>query len=252
MSTETIHTEWVEIGANDAPTMAHVAFKESSAPVPAVIVLPTIHGANAYAEEVTVALAAAGYLALLIDIYAPEPPPDLSSPNNIRRAVQELDDSKIIGSIRSAVHHIREMPMVAAAPVGILGFCVGGTHALLAASQIPEIQAAVAFYGMLKYAERTSKKPLAPMESIADLKAPILYHLGDNDPWVDESSLAQYTQGLRNHNKSYELCVYPGAGHAFHERRKSTYRPVAAQLAWTNTLTFFGWHLKSQRDANFA
>ena len=246
MASEKILTEWVDIAGGETPVRAHVAYKDSSAPLPAVIVLPTIHGANAYAEEVAGELAVAGYFALLIDIYAPGAAPDLSSPDNIKRAVQELDDTAVVASIQAAVNRLRAIPAVATSPIGVLGFCIGGTHALLAASHVPGVQAAVGFYGMLKYPGRTAKKPRAPMECIAELNAPVLYHVGDNDPWVNPETFAQYAEGLREHKKNHELCVYRGAGHAFHEHHKPGYRPVAARLAWANTLTFFGWYLKSQ------
>jgi carboxymethylenebutenolidase len=135
------------------------------------------------------------------------------------------------------------------ARVGALGFCIGGTHALLAASEVAGIDAAVGFYGMLQYPQKTERKPRAPMDCAAKVRAPILYHVGDNDPWVDGATLQQYTAVLREHGINHEVGVYRGAGHAFHEHHRPTYRPVAARASWTNTLTFLDWHLKAQRHA---
>jgi carboxymethylenebutenolidase len=78
---------------------------------------------------------------------------------------------------------------------------------------------------------------------------PILYHVGDNDPWVDSTTLQEYTALLREHGISHEVGLYRGAGHAFHEHHRPVYRPVAARASWVNTLTFLDWHLKAQRHA---
>lgn len=212
----------------------------------AMVLLPAIHGANDYVLGVASELAQAGYPTVLIDIHAPGPVPDLSNPPAIRAAVASVDDSKVLTKIRAVVEHLKQQTR-GEAKVGVLGFCIGGTHALLAGSEVDGVDAAVGFYGMLRYAEQSATKPYAPMDRVAALRAPVLYHVGDNDAWVDHETLAQYRALLREHGAHHEIGMYAGAGHAFHEHHRPSYRAVAARTSWSNTLTFLNWHLKRER-----
>lgn len=248
MSTEIVSTRWKEIAANGDSMRVFIAGKVQATTTAAMLLLPAIHGANTYAQDVTQQLAEAGYPTLLIDIYAPAQPPDLSTPAAIRSAVAELDDNSVLNQIQAAVNYLHSKTH-GKVKVGVLGFCIGGTHALLAASEVPGVHAAVGFYGMLRYAEKTTRKPVAPMDRVANVHAPLLYHVGDNDAWIDAATLEQYTAKLREHSVTHEIGVYPGAGHAFHEHHRPAYRPVAAQTSWRNTLIFLDWFLKGQRHA---
>jgi carboxymethylenebutenolidase len=243
-----VPANWASIGPSEASVRAFTAGELDAGTRAAMILLPAIHGANEYAIGVAHALAHAGYPTILIDIHAPGPVPDLSGPAAIRSAVAALDDRRVLESIGTAVEHVKENTG-GEAKVGVIGFCVGGAHALLAASDVPGVDAAVGFYGMLRYGERTERKPHAPIDRAADVRAPVLYHVGDNDPWVDAETLQQYTALLRQHGVHHEVGVYAGAGHAFHEHHRPSYRAVAARVSWSNTLTFLNWHLKQQRDA---
>jgi carboxymethylenebutenolidase len=249
MPAETIHARWEDLGPADAPVRAYVADPGSAPPKAAVIVLPAIHGPNPYTRGVAEQLAAAGYRAVLIDIFAPGGPPDLSSPEAIRTAVADVDDTRVLACIGTTVQHLRAQAAVPDLRIGTLGFCIGGTHSLLAAARVRGIDAAVAFYGMLAYAQKTGRKPVAPIDCIAELSAPILYHVGDGDPWVGAQVLEEYAAGLRQHGKAHEIGLYRGAGHAFHEHHRNTYRPVAAHASWASTLVFLDWHLNARRAA---
>jgi carboxymethylenebutenolidase len=234
------------IGTGEGAVRVFIAGELRTKTRAAMVLLPAIHGANDYAAGVAQELAQAGYPTVVIDIHAPGAVPDLSNPPAIRAAVAALDDTKVLASIRTVVEHVKEQTG-GQAKVGVLGFCIGGTHALLAASEVAGVGAAVGFYGMLRYAEKTAAKPYAPMDRARDLRAPVLYHVGDNDPWVDAETLRQYTMLLREHGVHHEVGVYPGAGHAFHEHHRPSYRAVAARTSWRNTLAFLDWHLRGER-----
>jgi carboxymethylenebutenolidase len=248
MTAQTVPTQWQTIGPPAAGVRVFAAGEMTPATRAAAILLPAIHGASEYAQGVAQELAMAGYATLLVDIFAPDAPPDLSTPAAITAAVADVDDNRVLERVGAVAKHLKTLTD-GKAKLCALGFCIGGAHALLAASEVEGIDAAVGFYGMLRYAEKTPRKPHAPIDRVARLRAPILYHVGDNDPWVDSATLDQYTSLLREHKASHEVRVYAGAGHAFHEHHRPVYRPVAARASWANTLTFMDWHLKGQRRA---
>nr|F8QQ74.1 RecName: Full=Probable 2-oxo-3-(5-oxofuran-2-ylidene)propanoate lactonase; AltName: Full=5-nitroanthranilic acid degradation protein C; AltName: Full=Lactone hydrolase NaaC [Bradyrhizobium sp.]AEH76925.1 lactonase [Bradyrhizobium sp. JS329] len=246
MATETIAMDWVDIGTNGESRLAYLARPVVTGRLPAVIVMPAIHGINTYIKDVAIDLAKAGFVALLIDIHSPEQEPDLSNAEKIQIAVETLDDRKVLKDVDAAVRYLEQHAAVRADRLGILGFCVGGTYALLAA-RTPAIRVSVGFYGLLEYQSRTDNKPVSPLDSVAQFTAPILFHVGDKDPWIDSKMLAEFTKRMQQHQKSYELCIYRGAGHAFHEHFRDAYRPIAAQSAWNNTLIYLRWHLCGKR-----
>lgn len=244
----TAAARWETLGGAAEPVRAFVAGTLDAGTGAAMIVLPAIHGPNAYAQGVAQDLAAAGCPAVLIDIFSHGAVPDLSSPDAIRQAVADVDDTRVLASVATAIRHVKATAGESTR-IGVIGFCIGGTHALLAASEVPGVDAAVAYYGMLRYPQRTGNKPQAPMERVAQLRAPVLYHVGDNDPWVDAATLDAYVAALREHKAVHEVAVHRGAGHAFHEHHKPSYRPVAARASWASSLVFLDWYLKGQRTA---
>lgn len=214
-------------------------------PAPAVIVTSAIAGINDYVERVVDELASQGYLALGLDYYARTGgPPDLSSMDKIMAAVANLSDPQVIDDMRAAADWLRADPECDG-KVASVGFCIGGTYALLASAAIDDLACAVSFYGMLRYRELTANKPTSPLDAAAKAKCPLLGHFGENDhlvPVSDADELRQVTQSL-----PAEIYTYPGAGDAFHEDfRPQVHRPVAAATAWSRTLTFLRYYLTSE------
>lgn len=217
-------------------------------PAPAVLVTTAIAGVNDYIERVVDRFAAAGYLALGLDYYARTGgPPDLSSPERIMAAVAALPDPEVLDDMQSAVTWLRHQPECNGR-VATVGFCIGGTYALLSASAIDGLAGAVSFYGMLRYKEITANKPRSPLDAVTEARCPLLGHFGENDhlvPVSDAEELRRVTS-----SQPAEIYTYPGAGHAFHEDfRPQVHRPVAAATAWERTMAFLRYHLTSEFTA---
>lgn len=212
--------------------------------LPAVVLVPAIHGISPYILTVGRRLAAAEYLTLVVDIYSRgDKPADLSSGALIGAAVAALPDERVSADVVAAGDHLRSLEGVRG--VGVLGFCIGGLYSMLAARAGDTFDAAVNFYGMIRYAELTEQKPASPIDRVGDLAAPLLCHFGNQDPWCAPADVDALEGKLAEASKVYEICRYSGAGHAFHEHhRPAVYRPVAASAAWQSSVTFLDYYLK--------
>lgn len=237
--------ETIRFGEGGSSGGGSLVHHTGTAPAPAVVLLTAIAGINPYMERVAGQLAEHGFTTLVLDYYARSGQvPDLSSPEKIMAAVGALSDPQTLGDLQDAVHYLAELETVNPERVAVLGFCVGGTYALMATSRVDGLRATAAFYGVLSYAKLSENKPLSPLDAVEASRVPLLAHYGDEDhlvPVTDVEALRERTRGA-----PAEVYLYPGAGHAFHEDfRPDIYRPVAARLAWTRTLAHLDWHLGS-------
>lgn len=210
-------------GAQPSPEAA------GQGPFPAVVVVHENRGLNPYIEDVARRLAKAGFLALA--------PDGLSSvggyPGNDEqgRALQgQVDPERLMNDFLAAVDWLRAHEL-STGRVGIVGFCYGGGVASAAAVAIPELGAAVSFYG---------RQPDAA--DVPRIEAPVLVHLAELDTRINEGWPA-YETALQENGKTYEAHIYPGVNHGFHNDSTPRYDEEAAELAWRRTLDWFRTHL---------
>jgi carboxymethylenebutenolidase len=111
--------------------------------------------------------------------------------------------------------------------VGVVGFCFGGWIANMMAVRIPDLSAAVPFYG-----------GQGPTEDVPKIKAPLLLHYAELDTRVNEGWPA-YEAALKENKKDYKAYMYPNANHGFHNDTTPRYDKAAAELAWQRTVDFF-------------
>lgn len=198
---------------------------------PAVVVIHENRGLNPYIEDVARRLALEGYVALAPDALAPAGgyPGD---EDKARAAFAKLDARKRDEDLMAAVPYVRSRPEVGG-KVGAVGFCFGGMTVNMMAVRFPDLAAAVPFYGGQPTAEETGR-----------IKAPLLIHYAGNDPRINGGWPA-WEDALKLHGVKYEMHMYPGTQHGFHNDTTPRYDEAAAKLAWSRTLAFFKQHLKA-------
>jgi carboxymethylenebutenolidase len=113
-----------------------------------------------------------------------------------------------------------------------VGFCFGGMIVNIMAVRIPDLAAAVPFYGGQPNAADTAK-----------IKAPLLIHYAEKDDRINAGWPAWET-ALKANNVKYQAFTYPGTNHGFHNDTTPRYDEAAAKLAWSRTLAFFKENLK--------
>lgn len=217
-----------------------------------VILLPAIAGINSYVAEVAQQLAARDYSVVLIDYFSREGvTPDLSTPERIGAAVAALDDRRVLAEIAAVTDWLAKAG-IERRHVGLLGFCIGGTYAVLASESERAPGCSVAYYGQLAYREKSAFKPRDAIEAAAHVRAPVLGHFGSKDRLITATEIADFSERLWTTGLAHEVHRYEGAPHAFDEWfRPQVYRPVASAQAWERTLIFLDWHLR-QRTARRA
>ena len=197
--------------------------------LPAVVVIHENRGLNPYIEDVARRLAVAGFLAFAPDALTPlggYPGND----DDGRVMQRERDRDEMIEDFVAAVDFVQGHPD-SSGRVGTVGFCFGGSMVLELAMRLPELAAAVSFYGRHPDGARA-----------ASIRAPVMLNHGELDERVNES-WPQFEEGLKEADVSYVRHNYEGAQHGFHNDTTPRYDEKAAELAWRRTVEFFEKHL---------
>ncbi|WP_262690322.1 dienelactone hydrolase family protein [Kordiimonas aestuarii] len=197
---------------------------------PGVVVIHENRGLNPYIRDVARRVAVAGYIAFAPDALYPlggYPGND----DDGRTMQRERDRDDMVEDFAAAVSFLQEHE-ACTGNVGCVGFCFGGSVSNRLAAKIPTLKAAVPFYGGGVAAE-----------DVPGIEAPLLIHLGGLDERVNAGWPA-YEAALKANGKDYEMHMYDGANHGFHNDTTPRYDAEAAELAWSRTLAFFEKHLK--------
>lgn len=193
--------------------------------LPAVLVVHENRGLNPHIEDITRRLALDGFMAFAPDALTPLGgyPGD---EDKARAAFATLDQAKAREDFVSAAHWLKGRPD-ANGKTGVVGFCYGGGIAHLLATRLPELNAAVPFYG---------NSP-APADAIK-VKVPLLVHLAAVDERIN-AAWPEYEAALKTAGAKYTVYQYAGTQHGFNNDTTPRYDAAAAKLAWERTIAFF-------------
>ncbi len=194
-----------------------------------IIVVHENRGLNPYIEDVARRLAVAGFVALA--------PDGLSSLGGYpgdddkgRDMQAKLDSGKLTMDFIAAYEWLKTDPDING-KIGAVGFCFGGSVVNQMAVMLPDLAAAVPYYGSAPKAE-----------DVARIKSPLLIHHGELDKRLVDA-LPAYEAALKAGGKAYEAFVYPNANHGFHNDTTPRYDKAQGELSWERTLAFFKKHL---------
>jgi carboxymethylenebutenolidase len=196
---------------------------------PGVVVIQEWWGLQGQIKAVCDRLAAAGLTALAPDLYGGKVVPyhDSAAANAAMAALDFVAATD--QAVRGAAQHLAAR----GGKVGLTGFCMGGAVTIIGAVRIPELSAAVCFYGI----------PPAAVAAPKDVRVPLQCHFADQDDWCTPEVVAAFEKELRAAGKRFELHRYPGH-HAFmNSDRAEVYDDAAAKLAWDRCVAFFRKHL---------
>lgn len=198
---------------------------EAEGKLPGIIVVHENRGLNPYIEDVGRRGGLAGFISLAPDALTPlggYPGND----DDGRSMQRERDKDEMLEDFIAAFEYLKNHPDCTG-KVGVVGFCFGGWISNMMAVKVPELSAAVPFYGG------------QPEDAdVPQIQAPLLLHFGELDTRVNEGWPA-YEASLKKYNKEYIAYMYPNANHGFHNDTTARFDEDAANLAWERTIEFF-------------
>ncbi len=196
---------------------------------PGLVVIQEWWGLQEQIKAICDRFALAGFDALAPDLYngVVVPYHDSEAAGKEMQSLDFLDATS--QTVRGAVQFLKRN----GAKAGLTGFCMGGAVTVIGAAHIPELTAAVTFYG------------LPPAEAVkpADVWVPLQGHFANRDDWVAPSMVDAFESGLKAAGKDFEFFRYD-ADHAFvNEQRMAVHDRQAAELAWGRATAFLHRHL---------
>ncbi len=201
----------------------------ASGKLPGIVVVHENRGLNPYIADVGRRAAKEGFITLAPDALSPLG--GYPGNDDDGRALQrQRDRQEMLLDFIAAFDYLKTHPQCSG-NVGVVGFCFGGWVSNMMAVKVPDLKAAVPFYG---------GQPSA--EQVKDIQAPLMLHFGALDKRVNAGWPA-YEAALKSNSKAYEAYIYPDANHGFHNDSTPRYEEQQALLAWQRTMGFFKKHL---------
>ena len=225
-----LFTEYITYPGASGEMKAYVARPKEDKPYPTVIVIHENRGLNAHIEDVTRRAAEAGFLAIAPNALAPLG----GTPANEDEARTLFTKLKAEDNLANFIKIFDYLPSRkdSNGKYGCVGFCWGGAMSNNLAVNVPALKAAVAFYGRQ-----------ADAADVPKINAALQLHYGALDERVN-AGIPAFEEALKKNNKPYELYIYEGVNHAFHNNTSAArYNEAAAKLAWERTIAFFSKHL---------
>ena len=218
--------EDVTYPGDDITMKGYIARPKKDGKYGAVVVIHENRGLNPHIKDVARRVAKAGFVALAPDALSGTG----GTPQNedeARDLIGKLDAGKNLNNFLKSLEYVRARKE-SNGQTGCVGFCWGGAMANQLAVNDPAMKAAVAFYG---------RQPAA--EDVKKIRARVQLHYGSLDERVNEG-IPAYEKALKDAGVKYELYMYEGAQHAFHNDTAPTrYNEAAAKLAWDRTIKLF-------------
>jgi len=218
----------IKLTASDGFQLGGYRADPATAPKAALVVIQEIFGVNHHIRNVCDRFASAGYVAVAPAIFDRIERDFQSgySPDEVavaRKFVANPDWTAMLRDVQAAIDSVKSV-----GPVGIVGFCLGGSVAYAAATKLTGLSAAVGYYGgaIVRFAD---DNPGVPM----------MLHFGEKDAGIPLSDV----ETIRAKQPDLEVHVYPGAQHGFSCDERASYNKASADIAWQRTLAFFAKHL---------
>jgi carboxymethylenebutenolidase len=219
----------IKLTASDNFQLGGYRADPAGAPKAAVVVIQEIFGVNHHIRAVCDRIASNGYVAIAPSIFD-RIEPDFQcgySPEEVavaRKFVANPDWTAMLRDTQAAIDAVKDV-----GPVGIVGFCLGGSVAYAAATKLSGLSVAIGYYGgaIVRFAD---DKP----------KVPTQLHFGEKDAGIPLTDV----EIIRAKRPDVDIHVYPGAQHGFNCEERASYDKASADIARQRSVAFLARHLK--------
>ena len=214
--------------------LGYLARPKGNGPFPAVLVCHENRGLTEHIKDVTRRVAKAGYVGLAVDLLSRQGGLDkIADAAQVPGLLANAPAAQSVQDFRDGLLYLQAQTYVRKDRIGMTGFCFGGGVTWRCATQIPELKAAVPFYG-----------PNPALEDVPKAQAAVLAIYGELDTRID-AGIPAIEAAMKQNNKTFEKIIYPNANHAFHNDTGANYNATAAKDAWAKTLAWFEKYLKA-------
>ncbi len=227
-----LQTEYVKYHGETGDMRAYLSRPIGEERLPGVIVVHENRGLQPHIEDVNRRVALEGFLAIAPDALSPLGGTPKDNEDEARSLMQKLDSDATVKNFVAAVQYLKTHPQ-STGKVGCMGFCWGGGMVNQMAVNSPDLVAVVPFYG---------RQPDAA--DVPKIKASLLCHYAGQDERIN-AGIPAFEEALKKASVDYNIHMYEGVGHAFHNDTGSRYDKEAATLAFERTIAFFKEKLRS-------
>lgn len=222
-----------QIPAADATLMGYLSRPSSEAPAPVILVCHENRGLTPHIQDVTRRFAKAGYVALAMDLLSRQGGTNAVGSGNVPGALGNIDPDQFVEDFKSGWRYLQGQPFAQAEKVGMTGFCFGGGVTWQVAVHMPELLAAVPYYG-----------PHPVTSDVPNIHAAVLAIYGELDGRIN-GGIPAMEEAMAANNKIYEKVIYPNADHAFNNDTGTRYNADVAKNAWERTLAWFEQYVRN-------
>ena len=223
----------IQFPASDTDIMGYLSRPSSEAPSPVILVCHENRGLTPHIQDVTRRFAKAGYVSLAVDLLSRQGGSAALGEGNVPGALGNTNPLQFVEDFKSGWRYLGEQSYADAVRVGMTGFCFGGGVTWQMAVNMPELLAAIPYYG-----------PHPAVSDVPKINAAVLAIYGELDSRIN-SGIPAIEEAMSANNKIYEKMIYPNANHAFNNDTGSRYNPEAAMDAWDKSLAWFEEYVRN-------
>jgi carboxymethylenebutenolidase len=223
----------VQFEGNGATLLGYWAQPVGNGPYPIVLVCHENRGLTDHIKDVTRRFAQAGYAALAVDLLSRQGGTAGKDSSSVPGLLSSMPQEQFVQDFVSGLRYAQQQPGVQADRVGMTGFCFGGGVTWRVAVGLPELRAAVPFYG-----------PPPSADEVSAINAAVLAMYAERDSRITSTAPTMET-AMQQAGKTFETIIYPNTDHAFFNDTGTRYNAEAAQDAWAKTLAWFDRYLKT-------
>jgi carboxymethylenebutenolidase len=229
-----VQGEMVRFPGSDAELMGYLARPADAGSFPIVLVCHENRGLTPHIEDVARRLAKVGYIGFAVDLLSREGGTAAQTDTDaIPGLLSGAPPERHVEDFRSGLEYVKAQPYAQADRAGMVGFCFGGGVTWLVAAGVPELRAAVPFYG-----------PPAPVAQVPKINAAVLAVLAERDTRIN-GQVPPVAEAMQAAGKTFRQEIYPGVDHAFHNDTGQRYNAEQAQAAWAAALAWFEQYLRA-------
>ena len=211
--------------------MAYLAHPAADGVYPAILVCHENRGLNPHIQDLARRFAKEGYVALAIDLLSREGGTAVQDQDQVPALLSGAPVERHLGDFAAGLAYLQNLDYVDGERIGMTGYCFGGGITWRCAAALPELKAAVPFYG-----------PAPDLEQVPNIEAAVFGVYAELDNRINASKDA-LEQALIDAGTTYQMKVYPGVNHAFHNDTGQRYVEAQATQAWLDTLAWFEQYL---------